>query len=384
MHARNQTVFHLEQTGTWRWIPALAAIVILALATVSCFDFKPPVTEKIEIAFHPEGEATIQVISGITNPKKHFEDNKHAQNRIRQTQRGFLEGLDPWTRRFGNVAWSSEWFSWEKEEGELIKAVHGGAVDDPAQLRDLFKDTLIDFNYSVGDDYAELVIYPYNASRATRQQQRRLAEHTDEWIEAIAVYIAAVVDLYRYLEEQPHRAEACFGEIYDDNIAPERAEMLEETTEEEDALLEAMNEPLETILSILEYEGGADYSLEEISRLVHDPFPAPLTIALSGEVLEVRGFEKTGAWDVAHSGISMWEAFERLEGKWHAPDVVLPLLPYLLGEISDDTPIDFDAILNRPRVAAYHPTPQEVRERVEEALKPEGEYLVRWRIAERE
>ncbi|MFC2172788.1 hypothetical protein ACFLU6_09170, partial [Acidobacteriota bacterium] len=159
----------------------------------------------------------------------------------------------------------------------------------------------------------------------------------------------------------------------------ERKARLPVTTEEEDGLLEAMNQPMDELLSILEFPGDSAYSPDEISRLAFDPFPAPLIIEVPGEILELEGFEREDRHKVFYRGISLWEAYARVEGRWHEPDPVLPVMPYLYGEIDEDEPFDLDSFLSLPRYCTTPPSLQEVQQAVAELLSPQEVYRIRWK-----
>ena len=354
----------------------------IALAAVSCFEIKPPVAEQIEITFLPKGETVVKVAVKISNPKHAFQDNKRALTRIEQTQRSFLEGTDAWARRFQETDLSREWFSWEKEDGQLVRVAHSGSLKDPEALHGFFRDTSIDVGYSSGERFAELAVYPGRAARAGSQQRKMLEAQMDKWISSLADYIAAVAGLYSYLEKSPDRAEICLGNFYEDFLSKERKDTLGEPSEEEDALLEAVKKTTEGVSAILEYPEDSEFSPDELSKLEYDPFPAPLAIQVPQNILEVEGFKANGENRVFYSGISFWDAFGKLEGKWHTPDLILPIFPYITDEKKESEPFDLDAFLALPRRAGIAPSRQEVRDAIEAALSPQKVYRVRWSTEE--
>lgn len=316
----------------------------------------------------------------ILNPQDHFSGNDSARKRIAQTQDSILSGTDPWTRRFEELDWTKERYSWEKEDGELVRLFRSGTLEDPEDLRDFFKDTMIDVEYTEEEEFAELAIYPLGAVGTNKQQHKHLMEMQESWIESYTDAIEAAIELYAYLEDYPDRAEACFGEFYDDLIDPERQELIDATEEEEEELLQRFNEALDGVLEILSFESGSAYSPNELSRLEYDAFPAPLTIQFPGKILEVEGFEVENRHQVVYTGTSLWEAFRNLDGKWYSPDPVLPAMPWFFEKKGDEDFFDIDAFLDQPRWRTTVPSEQEVRHEVESALTPVEVYRVRWGV----
>jgi len=69
---------------------------------------------------------------------------------------------------------------------------------------------------------------------------------------------------------------------------------------------------------------GESFSMNELTRLVFDPFPARLTVSVDGRVLQSDGW-------IAESGfferpaVDAWNALVSLEGRWLSPDLVTAL-----------------------------------------------------------
>lgn len=124
------------------------------------------------------------------------------------------------------------------------------------------------------------------------------------------------------------------------------------------------------VLSVLLIPSGQDRSIDELSHLVYDPFPAPLSIQLPGEPLEVEGFEPSGSedrvWTVDNPGL--WAALQSLEGRWVSPD---PVMIYVEHKGPNAKGLDLSALLDTPRrVNRPVPNSLEVRRAIEERLKP--------------
>ena len=131
------------------------------------------------------------------------------------------------------------------------------------------------------------------------------------------------------------------------------------------------------------------YSINEISRLLYDPFPAHLRVVPGGRVIETEGFEpgeggggregdESGALEIR--GFSLWEALESLEGEWLRPDPLLLYVRLSGGITGRPAPeLTLDQIAARDRVATAPPPPaNEIRAAIEQRLEPEPLYRVVW------
>lgn len=148
----------------------------------------------------------------------------------------------------------------------------------------------------------------------------------------------------------------------------------ESLDESEAALVEAVNGRLEAMAGVLELAPGEALTLDELSALVYDPFPAPVRVAVSGKVLDREGFP--GSFDSALTipRLSLWSAYTRLSGRFIAPDLALALWR---SDI-DGIPVDLDALVALPRHAIATPDAAEIRRAIERDLVPASVYRVRW------
>ncbi|MFP5284558.1 MAG: hypothetical protein ACLGI9_02355, partial [Thermoanaerobaculia bacterium] len=191
----------------------------------------------------------------------------------------------------------------------------------------------------------------------------------EEWSGHVAEYLAATGGLYAWLEDNPGRVRACFRELFRELTIVEEAEAAEdELSAEEMKRVERVGNAMEKVLDVLLIPKGQDRSLDELSHLVYDPFPAPLSIQLPEEPLEVEGFEKSGqeekVWTVDSPGL--WTALQSLEGRWIAPD---PAMIYVAHR--GDGELDLDELVETPRRFSQPlPNSLEVRRAIEERLKP--------------
>jgi hypothetical protein len=371
---------------------ALRSFVLVAgllglLGLAACFD--PPVRESVRLRFLPDGLAIVTSAVEL-DPLAQSEKNPALDRRLSDLRRDLLEGLDPWAQRFGAAEPAAERFSWEKHLGLLSGAKRSAVLDEPGKLRSVFADTALAVTYEVREDgTAELTIVPGTPSQATRKQRKDLERVLDDWSADVAEYLAATADLYGWLEDNPTRAEAClqalFGDILTEESLPAEGEAQpEDLSAEEQKRVDRVQEAMTKVLDVLLIPKGQDRSIDELSHLVYDPFPAPLSIQLPGEPLEVEGFEPSGSedrvWSVDTPGL--WVALRSLEERWVAPD---PVMVYVEHKGPNAEGLDLSALLDAPRrVNRPLPNSLEIRKAIEERLKPAAAvYRAAWKTEPR-
>jgi hypothetical protein len=347
------------------------AIGLVGLA--ACFD--PPVRESVRLRFLQDG---LVIVSSSVELDPLAEDDKNPalDRRLSDLRHDLLEGLDPWAQRFGAAEPAAERFSWEKHLGLLVGAKRSAVLDEPARLRSVFGDTALAVTYEVREDgTAELTIVPGAPSQATRKQRKDLERVLDDWSADVAEYLAATADLYDWLEDNPTRAEACMQELFGDVLSEQSTQAEgekepEALSAEEQKRVDRVQEAMTEVLDVLRIPPDQDRSVDELSHLVYDPFPAPLSIQLPGNPLEVEGFEPSGSedrvWSVDTPGL--WSALRTLEERWVAPD---PVMVYVEHKGRDAEGLDLSALLDTPRrVNRPLPNSLEVRRAIEDRLKP--------------
>lgn len=359
--------------------------VLLGLA--ACFD--PPVRESVRLRFLADGVAIVTGAVEI-NPLAQGEKNPALDRRLSDLRRDLLAGLDPWAQRFEAIDPAAERFTWEKHLGLLTGAKRSAVLDEPAKLRSVFADTALAVTYEVRQDgVAELTIVPGAPSQATRKQRKDLERILDAWSADVAEYLAATADLYDWLEDNPTRAEVCMQALFGDVLAEEEDAPPEEETEqelsaEEQKRVDRVQEAMTKVLDVLLIPKGQDRSIDELSHLVYDPFPAPLSIQLPDEPLEVEGFEASGSedrvWSVDTPGL--WAALRSLEERWVAPD---PVMIYVEHKGADAEGLDLSVLLDTPRkVVRPLPNSLEIRRAIEGRLKPAASvYRATWKTEPR-
>jgi len=351
----------------------------LVLAFTSCFE--SPVREALLLRFLPNGAvvATSRIeISSDTDAK-----NPALARRLAERRREILEGSDAWAPRFAAAHPAAERFGWEKRLGELTAATRSAVLAEPEELEALFGDTSVAAAYTIDADrgVAELTLQPGPAARATRRQREETKRMLGAWSAAVAEYLEAGGDLYAHLEREPDRARTCFATLFADLMDEEELKALDEPTDDEVALLDRLKEAMRHVTDVLLVPESDEYSPDEVSHLVYDPFPARLTVKLPGPPLAVEGFQTGDGGTLAVAGFGLWDALRSLEGRWLAPD---PVLFYVAASRrGKDAKIDLDAFLGKPRKAApphHFPSAEAVRAAIEERLKPAPLYRVSWQV----
>jgi hypothetical protein len=355
-----------------------APAFLLFLLFASCFD--PPVREDLHLRFLSNGAV---VATSTVEISADQDSNPALARRLAETRRAILDGSDAWEARFAAARPAAERFWWEKRLGDLQAASRSAIIAEPAGLEALFGDTSVGVTYRIDGDrgLAELTLVPGVATRATRRQREEMRKTLETWSAAVAEYLEAGGDLYAHLERRPERARTCIGLLFADLVDERELERLEEPDEEEVAIIERLDEAMRQVADVLLVPERAEYSPDEVSHLVYDPFPAKLTVKLPGPALETEGFQLGKDGILAVRGLGLWEALRSLEGRWLAPD---PVLFYVeTARQGKQAKIDLDAFVQRPRQAVpptRSPSAEEVRAAVEEELRPAPFYRVIWQV----
>lgn len=355
-----------------RRLPFRAArlnLFALALLLTGCFE--QPVTESMYLKFLPGDAAVVGVTVSLADTGQ-FKDNPAVLERIEAFRRDLLEGRDAWARRLDAVEPVMDRTLWDRNEEVLVRVTRRAAFEPQERVGRFFADTLIEAHLTVREEERELDLVPGAGGRASRAQRDQFRQRFNTWLEAYARYLSETATLYSYLQQNPSRAEACFGQIFEGSGGNEDQPPPEATAEEK-ALSESVRKGMDEMLELFSVSSDSVHSLEELSRLVHDPFPAPLTVQTPGPVLEVEGFEQHGRDLVSVPGLSLWQALLTLEERWISPNPVVARYRQLAKEIKLDI-VDF---ARRPRRVS-EPSPAEIRQALEETLSPAQNYRVRW------
>jgi hypothetical protein len=344
------------------------------LLLAACFE--EPVSQRLTLCFAARDAVLVSVVTTLV-PAGSAEDNPALQRRLAEERRTLEEGRDQWRGRFAALEAPASRLVVEEEDGEIVSAERR-ALAEPGRLGAFLADTGVAASFTVREAEAELQLVPGPSARASRDQRDRVAAALADWSQVIADYLAAAARLWRYLDEHPERARPCLASLMSSVISDEARQQAGATTGDERVLVEAVEEARDAVFAVLSVPEGEAETLDGMSRLVYDPFPARVAVSLPGPAIEVEGFAVRGAV-LEVGGLGLWAALERLEGRWLAPDPAHATLRSMRGP--EPEPFDFEAFLAAPRHAA-DPAPDAlaVRRAIEEGLRPAAVYRVVWTL----
>lgn len=360
----------------------LLALSALGLVFTSCFE--PVIRERLFLDFASNGYARITAeveLAGMA-----AQTNDAVRRRLLEAEQALLTGGDPWTTRFAALEAAAERFSWEKRLGSLHAARRAALVTEPEELARFFDSTDVGASYRLDEELgqAELVLAPRPSSRAGRRERRLVEKGLSQWSGAVAKYLSEVASLYAYLEEHPEEQRTCLGHMYDDLLSPEEKEELPPLAGENDERLDRLGDAMLAVLDALQVPEQQEMSLDELSRLVFDPFPAEVKVSPPAAPEQVEGFVEAADGSLEVPRLSLWAALGRLSGRWISPDPVFTLLelePRVDGP--GGQPIPLAAIVAAPRrfaTATELPRADELRDLLEAELSPAPLYRAVWRI----
>jgi hypothetical protein len=349
-----------------RLLMALALIVALT----ACLE--PPVSESLDLWILPGGASVVTIGIVVRDPSD-FEGNPKVRQRLEAEMRALAEGTDPWSLRLRAASPVRERDVADREEGRLCRVTRHASFDAPDDLRAFLRDTGVGVDYGEGKGWAELTILPGRSGRPTTAQRERVKEALEKWSGTLASYFAATADLYAYLDGHPDRARACLAVLL--TALPEG----ETLSDDEARLTKAVDDAMSECWEVLVVPPDEAYTIDELSQMVYDPFPAPIRVSVPGKIDEREGFPGELDAPLVVPTTSLWSSFERIEGRWAAPDIAQAVWRH--DRAAPKTEFDFDAFVALPRRAS-RPDVGEVRAAIEAALRPASVYRVRWIPAE--
>jgi len=362
-------------TTTLRRVRLVAAAALAAVA-LSCFE--QPITESMEIRFLAANAAMLRVTVRLADASR-FKDSRPAQDRIEAARRAIVEGRDPWSERFASLDPEEERLTWDRKAGQIVRVDQKVLVADAADVRKFFRDTLIHATLSRTEEAAELVLTPWSGSRAGGQEQALFEGKMETWGTAIVAYLDAGRRLYDYLDANPDRARACFCSLFNELLPEESKGGCAAVSHQDEAVVNPFSDAMAALLGLFEVPADEARSVEELSRLVRDPFPAPLTVRVPGPILEVEGFETGEQGALRVRPISLWSAFTRLDDRWIRPD---PAVIYYSQLGRDKDRFDLDGFLALSRSVTPPAGSAEVLAALGEEMQPAPAYRVRWSTAD--
>lgn len=367
-----RTPHQLPQRSSRRWTRPRWRLGVLAVGLLLAGCFEQPVAERVELTFLAGGGFVVTARAEVRPPRGEG-SNPALERRIAEARADFAAGWASWDPRFETLDPARERLEVERRMGDVESVVRQALAREPEGLRRFFAFTDVDAVLTEEPGQAELQLVPRAASRATATERRRVEREIEDWSGTLAHYLAATAELYRYLDQRPDRAEPCLAELF--SVA--RPEGSPELDSDEARLVKATNDAMGEVVRVLKVESGEAYTLDEMSRRVFDPFPAPVSVVLPAVPDEVKGFvvARDGRLRVPVQGL--WDALGRLAGTWVAPDPVVAMVEHSLYAPGTEFPLA--AFLAQPRsVAPALPTPREVAEALRRELTPAPLYRVRW------
>ncbi len=355
--------------------------LLLAALSPACFRVAPVVQQRLEILFHADGAFEIGVTTRIA-PSAYESDSEAVRRRVARVAEAIQHGDDIWSRAIRALQPLRESRTYEFSEGFLIEAYLQALVEQPERFDLLFDEIPARAYLEREEDLMTLDLVPTGGNRATVGQERRVLERLDRFSRGVARHVRDAAALYAYLEENPERTRPVLIEMFGLEIeeSGESAGM----TEEETRLLKQIEEGASIPMEILDFEEGEEYTLDELSRLVFNPFPASIEIEVAGTIEEMIGFRSGEGGRAVLPESGLWSAFAGLEERWVSP---LPLVAHIEAlRRSEDGGVELDdaefleSFLARRLVVRRVPDPEEVRAALQEVLGPEDLYRLRWRL----
>ncbi len=348
----------------------IALIALLCIPLAGCFE--EPVREHLHLTLRGDGPVVVTVVQEVT-PSDRAGDNPALTDRLEESRYTIDHSLDPWSRRFALLEPLAEHVSVERVDGELRRSIHSGVLSSFEEVLRMVEADGLTGSLVVVDGTAQLELFPTGGSRASYTQRQDADRLLSEWSEVLAEYFEAVVDLYAHLDERPGRAVPCFAHVFDKHEGLGNTGPLEPV---EERLVVRVKDAMENVAFALMVDDGKAFSLNELTRLVYDPFPARLTIAVEGRVLETEGFSVAAAY-FERPPVDAWNALRSLEGRWISPDPVTAAA----APGSDDVQPDPDvlAFASLPRRYFRPPDAAEVESAIVAELVPEELLRLVWR-----
>jgi len=348
----------------------IALLALLCLPLLACFE--EPVREHLHLSLRGDGPVVVTVVQEVT-PSNDIGDNPELNDRLDESRDTIDHSLDPWSQRFALLEPLAEHVSVERVDGELRRSIHSGVLSSFDEVLRMVEADGLTGSLTVVGGTAQLELFPTGGSRASYTQRQNADRLLGEWSAVLAVYLEAVVALYAHLNEQPDRAVPCFAHIFDKHDGLGDTGPLEPVEEQ---LVLRVKDAMEEVAFALMVDDGEAFSLNELTRLVYDPFPARLTIAVTGEVLGSEGFE-TGADFFERPPVDAWNVLRSLEGRWISPDLVTAAATPGPDDVQPDPNVLVLASI--PRRYSTPPDAAEVESAIVAGLVPEEMLRLVWR-----
>lgn len=373
--------------------PAAPRPLLLLLALfpmVGCFEDR--IEERLVIGVREDG---VELFYEASYHERHGHGDR-AATRVAGHERELLDGNSPWLRALASIPepvrhGSEAIFDEDRGDGPLELESFGAWARsrsrDGAALAHVFGHTAVTAALTRENRALEIDLTAGAALGGTRRQRLRMERDLEAWSRSVASYLDRVADLWRMLEANPRRQrpiyEALFADLLDPSPDPDLLPA-------ESELLDRLDEAEGAVAEMFETEEERAHSLQELSRLIYDPYPLEIVVARlddDGRVTReapslTEGFEAVGdgSWRVRRT--SLWDAYAALRGVWVTPDplsIKIEALRQVVLKRGDHAPdFDLDALLNEPPRVWRRPTAFEVAEEIKGLLSPPDVVRIVW------
>ena len=332
--------------------------VALVVLLLSC---EPAVRRVVVLTFNdPADVVTISASTTLGSAKKGSEE----AGQIEDEREALLAGRDEWSARFSNADPETDRVILQRSHGELQSVEHIASLP-PENLQKFFFDTPLTVNFSRGEGWAELTVYPGTSLRATRRQRENVERMMAIYSERAARYFESIRAMYAYLDEKPQRASDMFEAVFrDEKDPPPRV------SEDEKSLVDGVRSAIDRMLS----DDDATATLDRDFDLVFNPFPADLKVVVTGEITALDGFTRADRMLIVKLPDAL-EAVGMLEGRWITPDP----LAAAFNAPKDMSSAELAAsIATQRRRAEPVVTASDVAAALMQKMRPAATYRVRW------
>jgi hypothetical protein len=338
--------------------------------------FEDPIEERCALRFEPTGELRVTFETIVHRP---LGGNRAFDQRLSALEQELFGGYGAWRARFDRTGGDRDGLAWERWEEHLVRFERWAQLPEPErQLAELLSDTPIEARLERNEGSSELVLVAGPSDRVSRRERERVERVLAEWADDLAAHLAATAELWRYFETHPARAAPVARAMFDDMLEEEDRGRTDLMPAEED-LVRRSQLAQQEVVEIFDFPEEEAHTLQELSRLVYDPFPAVFSVELAAtdRLLEHEGFELDDAGRLVVPRASLWDAFESLEGQWISPDPLVAQARHLLRD--RDAPFPVEAFLDQDfEYAATSPRGTEVAAHLRRALRPREIYRAVW------
>jgi hypothetical protein len=345
-------------------------IALLCLPLIACFE--DPVQEHLHVTIRADRTVVVTVVQEVASSNR-GSDNPELADRLDESRDSIAHGYDRWSQRFSNLHPLAEHQSLETVEGEVRRSVRSAVFASFEEVVSLIEADGLTGSLTESNRSTELQLLPTGGSRATYLQRQEAERLLEEWSRHLADYFAATSELYSYLDRQPERTVPCLAHVFDIHEGLGATGPLTPT---EENLVDRTKETMEEVAMALLVDDDEAFSLNELSRLVYDPFPARLTVAVQQEVVDSIGFVH-GSDHFERPAVDVWNALRSLEGRWIAPDLVTAAAAPAPDHLQPEP--DIPSLSSQRRFYSTPPTSAEVESAILAALVPEEHLVLRFR-----